>query len=245
MWLGYCCLITGFAYLAVPALNAKAAMIKRLDHFYAEHLLTSDKQVLQISVITDQLYSKLFPIGCGWAYTKLVSVECKSDFSSTCPDDFEYYSVVGYLAIVVAYVTIAAFAYHEICNVFRLQSRTMLVRSIEEEDVEMLFKGVNTDCNGRISLDELKTFLVDSGLDSKLFMQAFENVVAQQGVLSEVLLVDLVHEFTRSVTYLKKQSMEKGVTTAEERQLVGVEAKQDTERTSGNTQPVFSISIQV
>ena len=204
--------------------------IKRLDSFYAEHLLTSDKKVLQISVITDQLYSKLFGIGCGWAYTILVSVECTSDFSSTCPDEFEFWHVVGYFAIVVAYVTIAAFGYHEIRNHFRLQSRTMLVRSIEEENAEFLFKGVDTDGNGRISLDELKTFLVDSGLDSKLFMQAFETVVAQQGFFSEVLLVDLVHEFTRSVKHLKKQSMEKGVTTTEEKgQLVGVETEEGTE----------------
>ena len=128
MWLGYCCLVTGFAYLAVPSLNVKAMYIKRLDSFYAEHLLTSDKKVLQISVIADQLYSKLFGIGCGWAYTILVSVECTSDFSSTCPDEFEFWHIVGYLAIVVAYVTIEAFGYHEIRSLFRLQSRTMLVR---------------------------------------------------------------------------------------------------------------------
>ena len=160
----------------------------------------------------------------------MVSVECTSDFSSTCPDEFEFWYIVGYLAIVVAYVTIAAFGYHGIRNLFRLQSRTMLVRSIEEENAEFLFKGVDTDGNGRISLDELKTFLVDSGLDSKLFMQAFETVVAQQGFFSEVLLVDLVHEFTRSVKHLKKQSMEKGVTTTEEKgQLVGVETEEGTE----------------
>ena len=64
-WLCGLGIVTGFAYLAVPSLNVKAMYIKRLDSFYAEHLLTSDKKVLQISVIADQLYSKLFGIGCG------------------------------------------------------------------------------------------------------------------------------------------------------------------------------------
>lgn len=227
MWFGYCVLITVAAYVAVPVLSLNARNIQHLDNFYSENLLPQDKLELGAYAIRESLFSKLFGIGTGWAYTNLVSVECSSDFSPTCPPDFNFWNVMVYLLTVLVYLVLAILIFHRTFFSLRLQARTNLVRMIEQQNTNSLFEEIDNDKDGYITLNELRTFLEDSGLDSRLFIQAFENVTqsqrSPQDNVCKVPVVELVREFTRTVEQLKNDA----VATRSTRREAEMERKAD------------------
>lgn len=209
MWAAYSSMFALLGYISVPPLQATAQVFRKLDKFYARTLLRRDKHYLREQRISQELMATFFSIGLGWAFTNIVLSECLTDVTPTCPATLTVWSAVKYLLTVLCFLVCIAAGFHTFMSGYRLRARACKVTAIEEGNANQLFREIDEDGDGTITLDELKNFLHSSGLDSELFVQAFESLDRADGAKDgRVRGSDLVREFLGHIEAAKAATVE-------------------------------------
>ena len=91
--------------------------------------------------------------------------------------------------------------YHRFEESSRYSRRVHKVTQIEGGNVDEVFEGIDHNEDGKISREELYEYLVMEGLDSEIFLKAYDELDMQDGVRDgEVNLNDLMAHFEALVT---------------------------------------------
>lgn len=219
MWITYSALFSFVAFQFVPKLRASSGMLAKLDKFYADALLKGDKNVMKRENTRHTLMDNMFGIGAGWAYTKMVDSECRHSLTPTCPKESVEANpekTLYYFVTVLIILGLVGSLYHYIMRSFRLRSRATKVEAIEDGDASMLFHEMDKDGDGVVTLEELKQFITDSGLDSDIFVVAFHNLdCTDEERDGKVSTTALLAEFTRIITEMKAGANLRAVTNAQ------------------------------
>jgi len=197
--------ITVLAILVVPAMKDSAGQLKKVGAFYTDSLLTGDKARIKFKVISDDLLISFFGIAIGWAWTGIMSTECRSNITPSCPATMrDFGNIIAYLVTVICFLAITVYAYHSFIEGYRLAERANKVIAIEEGNAKGLFKGADADASGTIDQAELEAFLDSSGIDKEIFVQAFKALDLADGTADgHCNIDDLMEEFGRVVHNLK------------------------------------------
>lgn len=152
-------------------------MLLKLDRFFVKKLMQKDGNLIRSYGTADQLYVTCFGIVVGWAWVDVVTSECHSSATPSCPSDVSLLSVLWFLLMVIFWFVMMSLAFHWFNERWRLMTRVALVSSIQQGSLERFFGSMDADNDGDVSREELTNHVKINGLRPELFDDVFCEVI--------------------------------------------------------------------
>lgn len=217
--------LTVVTIILVPKIKQSSDMLKELGGKYANSLLKSDQEDMKMELIYDEIIRKSFGIIVGWAWTEIVSTECKQDWSWTC-NTATAKDIFLYVALMLLYLFLCGTVFHRYMESNRLFYRALKVHAIEQGTAAKVFAEVDADGDGQLTKTELRTFFKQNGMDQEPILAAFEAIDAKDGSsdgavdLDEFMLaltktLEILVETNGDLAAVRAVLLEEGLTTEE------------------------------
>jgi len=178
---GYAIVITWLAVNKIPKLNQSVIWTGRNTEKFARNLLRSDAWRMSETQSLNELLIKVLSFVIGVSWNVAAEDFCDVKALSTCPASASIHGLLVFFVTIGLIGLVLSWIHHRFCESARFFRRMNKVTQIEAGDGEAVFESLDKDKDGNISYRELTWFLQYEGLDSPLFMKAFDKLDNRDG----------------------------------------------------------------